>query len=231
MRGSRDPRQNAVDIARLQARLTAAEKRLSAFEGAAPATSTTTAAAPAAQAAEAIAGPPGEDGADGASAYELAVAGGFVGTEAEWLASLVGEPGADSTVPGEKGDKGDPGDPAGSIFGIWAEENSGLGNNATEWAFGNGANTPDNQGIPVPEACELFKGALSLRQGTATVGIYRNGTQVATVAATTAASPNNVLEDYADPVAYAAGDVCGFRTVSASGTASPNQVTAWFRTT
>jgi hypothetical protein len=50
-------------------------------------------------------GPPGEDGADGASAYELAVANGFVGTEAEWLESLKGDP-------GPKGDKGDPGDPA-----------------------------------------------------------------------------------------------------------------------
>lgn len=37
-------------------------------------------------------GPPG---ADGASAYEVAVANGFVGTEAEWLASLVGADGAD----------------------------------------------------------------------------------------------------------------------------------------
>ena len=32
-------------------------------------------------------------GADGASAYEVAVANGFVGSEAEWLASLVGPPG------------------------------------------------------------------------------------------------------------------------------------------
>lgn len=34
------------------------------------------------------AGPAGADGADGASAYETAVAQGFVGTEAEWLDSL-----------------------------------------------------------------------------------------------------------------------------------------------
>lgn len=53
-------------------------------------------------------GPPGEDGepgppgpqgeqgppgADGLSAYEVAVADGFTGTEAEWLESLEGEPG------------------------------------------------------------------------------------------------------------------------------------------
>ncbi|MEV5915824.1 hypothetical protein AB0M00_43945 [Streptomyces chartreusis] len=38
-------------------------------------------------------GPAGADGEDGASAYEVAVANGFVGSEAEWLASLVGPPG------------------------------------------------------------------------------------------------------------------------------------------
>lgn len=35
----------------------------------------------------------GNDGLDGKSAYDIAVAHGFVGTEAEWLESLSGEPG------------------------------------------------------------------------------------------------------------------------------------------
>ena len=38
-------------------------------------------------------GPAGPAGADGESAYEVAVTGGYVGTEAEWLASLVGPQG------------------------------------------------------------------------------------------------------------------------------------------
>lgn len=45
----------------------------------------------------------------GPSAYAVAVANGFVGTEAEWLASLVGPTGpagADSTVPGPQGPQG-----------------------------------------------------------------------------------------------------------------------------
>lgn len=45
------------------------------------------------------AGVDGTDGVDGKSAYQLAVEAGFVGTEAEWLASLKGE----------KGDTGDTG--------------------------------------------------------------------------------------------------------------------------
>lgn len=44
-------------------------------------------------------GTPGADGADGLSAYEVAVANGFIGSEVEWLASLVGEPG----LPGKDG--------------------------------------------------------------------------------------------------------------------------------
>jgi hypothetical protein len=53
-------------------------------------------------------GPPGPQGPAGKSAYQVAVDGGFVGTEAEWLASLVGPAGAPGT-PGAPGAKGDPG--------------------------------------------------------------------------------------------------------------------------
>jgi len=49
-------------------------------------------------------GSDGDDGSDGDSAYEVAVANGFVGTEEEWLESLKGDPGQDSTVPGPPGD-------------------------------------------------------------------------------------------------------------------------------
>ena len=45
-----------------------------------------------------IQGETGASGADGPSAYEVAVAGGFVGTEAEWLLSLVGEQGIQGEV-------------------------------------------------------------------------------------------------------------------------------------
>lgn len=39
-------------------------------------------------------GSPGASGGDGISAYQVAVANGFVGTEAQWLASLVGATGS-----------------------------------------------------------------------------------------------------------------------------------------
>lgn len=76
--------------------------------------------------------PPSTGGGAGRSAYEIALDNGFVGTEAQWLASLKGEKGdtgpastvpgpkgdtgAASTVPGPKGDTGDTG-PASTVPG------------------------------------------------------------------------------------------------------------------
>lgn len=42
-----------------------------------------------------VGGADGQDGAAGSSAYQIAVANGFVGDEASWLASLVGQDGTD----------------------------------------------------------------------------------------------------------------------------------------
>ena len=56
----------------------------------------------------AIAGEPGPAGADGLSAYEIAASNGFVGTEQDWLDSLVGPAGADG-APGTDGADGAPG--------------------------------------------------------------------------------------------------------------------------
>lgn len=65
-----------------------------------------------------MAGAPGRDGVagpaglDGLSAYQVARANGYGGTQTQWLASLVGAQGqkGDPGVPGAKGDKGDKGD-------------------------------------------------------------------------------------------------------------------------
>ncbi len=51
-------------------------------------------------------GPAGADGQDGASAYEVAVANGFIGNESEWLASLVGAPGEQGPA-GAQGPQGE----------------------------------------------------------------------------------------------------------------------------
>nr|WSZ21125.1 collagen-like protein [Streptomyces canus] len=74
-----------------------------------PAGSTGAPGSPGAPGADGSPGAPGADGQDGASAYEVAVADGFSGSEAEWLASLVGPAGATGAT-GAAGPKGDTGD-------------------------------------------------------------------------------------------------------------------------
>jgi|GEM_PF-1334862 len=56
----------------------------------------------------------GPTGADGSSAYQVAVDDGFVGTEEEWLASLVGPIGPQGSMgpAGPQGPKGNQGEPA-----------------------------------------------------------------------------------------------------------------------
>lgn len=91
-------------------------------------------------------GDPGDAGDPGASAYDVAVANGFVGSEAQWLASLVGEgdPGLSAyqvalangfvgtqpewleSLAGEPGEKGDPGDP-----GVAPEDAAMIGKTVT----------------------------------------------------------------------------------------------------
>lgn len=54
----------------------------------------------------------GEIGPEGKSAYQVAMANGFTGTEEEWLQSLKGEqgPAGPAGPQGERGEKGDPGE-------------------------------------------------------------------------------------------------------------------------
>ena len=134
-----------------------------------------------------------------------------------------------------------------AVIGVWAEKNGSLGknnnqertekndglgkNNNQEWAFGNGANTPQGQGVVVPFDCELFAGWLCLGQGNAVVGIYRNGKSVFNVTSVGATSVQQVLNTVPVPIPFSAGDVVGFRTVTASDTSGPNTVGAWFRET
>jgi hypothetical protein len=90
----------------------------------------------------------GVNGLDGRSAYELAVAGGFVGTQAAWLATLVGAPGADGTN-GTNGADGAPG------------QDGAPGTNGSNGAPGtNGSDgAPGQDGAPGADALWNFTGA------------------------------------------------------------------------
>jgi hypothetical protein len=72
-------------------------------------------------------GNPGENGLAGASAYQIAVGNGFSGSEAQWIASLVGPK-------GDKGDTGNAGSPG--LTGASAYQiaiSNGFSGSETEW--------------------------------------------------------------------------------------------------
>lgn len=72
-------------------------------------------------------GSQGPKGDPGESAYQIAIDNGFVGTEQEWLESLVGQQGD----PGEQGIQGPQGDVGESAYEAWLA----LGNEGTEQDF------------------------------------------------------------------------------------------------
>jgi hypothetical protein len=113
----------------------------------------------------------------------------------------------------------------GAPFCIWAEENQALAAGATEWAFGNGADTLAAGGIPVGLPCDLFRLTAYVNAGTATIQVLKNGTAAGEIACT--AGANNAA---ITPVAYLPGDTLNFQTRLASGTSAPNTVCAWLRT-
>tara|TARA_R110000772_G_scaffold1095_1_gene3847 strand:- start:1182 stop:2324 length:1143 start_codon:yes stop_codon:yes gene_type:complete len=81
----------------------------------------------------------GSNGVDGISAYEVALANGFVGTEVEWLASLVGADGVEGAqglqgIQGPQGLQGETGltGPEG-LQGIQGEP--GVGGGGSDWTY------------------------------------------------------------------------------------------------
>jgi hypothetical protein len=113
------------------------------------------------------------------------------------------------------------------IFAIWAEENSTLGNNTWEWAYGNGANTRAGSGIVMGLDATCFALGLSLGgAANATVELEVNGVLTGDQIVLTSAQ-NGVNTSISTNVSV--GDVINFKTISASGTAAPCQVVAWFR--
>ena len=115
---------------------------------------------------------------------------------------------------------------------IWGEENGGLGNNTYEWAFGNGANTPNNRGIaiyvPSNYICELVAISGTLNAGKATISVEINGNNSGSVDIDTTISRSNTNE-LSTPINVNNADRINFKTISSSGTSAPNTVTAWLR--
>jgi len=117
---------------------------------------------------------------------------------------------------------------------IWAEENAGLKAGNTEWAFGNGANTPIQDGltvfVPNGYSCKAIAMSLTIHAGSAEVELVINGTRTGeSVATDTAVSNGNATT--INPITINNSDRINFRTKAASGTDNPNVATVWLEFT
>jgi len=170
--------------------------------------------------------PTGNAGSDGKSAYDIALAQGFIGTISDWVASLQGPTGPAGTT-SWAGITDKP--KLYSYFPIWAEENGHLQDNSFKWSFGNGNETPAHMGVVLPFDCELFAIGLSLENATSCeVQITRNGTPTGRSVTTTNATKG--YETFqSSAIAFFAGDTVNFHTITGAYNSQGGTVVAWFR--
>jgi len=118
---------------------------------------------------------------------------------------------------------------------IWAEENAALAATTYEWAYGNGASTPNDGGVtiyvPKRQLCHVVAMSLRLGSGTATVELVHNGAVKGSAAQVAIASRQSATNELDPPLEIVDNDYINFRTLAAAGTSAPNVVTAWLRYT
>lgn len=113
-------------------------------------------------------------------------------------------------------------------FCVFAEEAGKLDNTSYEWSFGNGDDSESGFGIVMPFDCELLALTLSTRQGSAVVEARKNNSPAGLQVSCNNSSRNSVALTTV-PIFFNAGDVIGFRTVSANGAAHGGKIAAWFK--
>lgn len=118
---------------------------------------------------------------------------------------------------------------------IRAEENWTLSSWAYEWAFGNGAQTPNDWGVtiyvPTWYTAKIVAMSLRLWSWTATVEAVVNWTLQWNLCDVTVSSWQWATNDSFAPVSVSSWDYVNFRTTTASWTSQPNVVTMWIEYT
>lgn len=117
---------------------------------------------------------------------------------------------------------------------IWAEENSALGSNTYEWAFGNGSNTPQNLGlavyVPNGYTAEIVAVGLTIAAGQAEVEVEINGATInRSVVTDYTTNPSNINEVLEYTLINL--DRLNFKTVTATGTSGPCVANCWIKYT
>jgi len=116
-----------------------------------------------------------------------------------------------------------------TIFNVWAEESAAL-DGSTEWAYGNGDNTPAGHGIVIPLDCELWAMSLDHEGGAnTTVRAIKNSDATMAAYQVTTTGAEKGYNVFGAPLVFAPGDVINFQTISASAVGASGRVSAWFR--
>ena len=113
-------------------------------------------------------------------------------------------------------------------FCIFAEEAGSLNNTSYEWSFGNGDDSQMGFGIVLPYNCSLLAITLSTRQGEAIVEARKNNSST-NLEVISNDSNRNAVSIASQAINFEAGDVLGFRTVSALDASHGGKITAWFK--
>jgi hypothetical protein len=119
---------------------------------------------------------------------------------------------------------------------IWAEENGVLNDNAYEWAFGNGASTPNDGGleifVPPGETCNVVAMALVQQDNAAdfNVELVINGTPQGASCRVVGTSTRTAMNTSVSATINN-GDIINFYTNSENGTAAPNTVMVYLQNT
>lgn len=120
------------------------------------------------------------------------------------------------------------------MYPIYAEENAVLGDATYEWAFGNGADTPSNNGIAiyVPSGWTATIVAMSATtnnaSGTSVIEADINGTLQGANCNVTLAG-RSATNDSFTPVSLSNGDRLTFRTTTAGINTAPSTACAWIK--
>jgi len=132
----------------------------------------------------------------------------------------------------------------GSIYPIWSEHAADITDGEFEWSFGNGDETPANQGIPIAFKSKLLKVSLNVEilSGNTTtedieVEVYKNGVAtgakgVITQPLSSSSSKKSQVEVVSNlNIIFDENDVINFRTVKDGNVALTSaRVCAWLQT-
>ena len=131
----------------------------------------------------------------------------------------------------------------GSIYSIWAEEADDISDNANEYSFGNGDDTPSDHGIPIAFKSKLLKISVNVEiaSGTTTedveIQVYKNGSDTGVKGIVTSGlsssdtKKSQVTDVSSSNITFDENDLINFRTLK-DGNVSMNsvRVAAWLQT-